>query len=342
MAELTPLSASRIKTFQGCSWQYYAKYVLGTPDKSNDGASRGSICHAVFECLGNPRHKKHYDLIVSEGDVYASEPVRKLIEKMAVKSNVDDPENIDLIKKMTLNGIMYDFFGTKLGKPSESHSELKFDITTDEEGKRYRILGFIDKLFLYKRKATAIIRDFKSSKETFSGKDVDDNLQDRFYSLAVSKLYPEFLKRKVEFLFLKFDLDKKGCVSMSHLSDDELEGFEYVLTELQKAVDSFTEENARENMAYFASFPTDKSFGGRLLCGFDEYEGQLKKDGGVRWGCAFKWPFEYYVVFDSEGKKKGSFRLEEAHLIKYNEGDTIKLEKYAGCPAWNKGRRGAK
>jgi ATP-dependent helicase/DNAse subunit B len=336
--QLTPLSASRIKTFQSCSWMYYCKYILGVPDKSNDGASRGSICHAVFECLGNPRHKRHYDTIVKNKDVFSSEAVKRMVERYAVKLNVDDPENIESIKTMTLNGLMYDFFGKTEAAKVDSHSELKFDMTVDEDGKKYRILGFIDKLFLYKQKKIAIIRDFKSSKSVFSGKDVEDNLQDQFYSLAISKLYPEFLKRKVEFIFLKFDLDNKGVVRMQNLSDDDLEGFEYMLTEIQKAVDSFSEKDARGNMAKTKDYPSDGSFSGPLLCGRNKFDGQLKKDGAVMWGCPFKWAIEYYVLYDKEGKKKGSFRVEESHLMQYDEGDTIKVEKYAGCPAWNRSR----
>ena len=51
--ENKPLSASRIKTLQTCSWQYWCKYHLKLPDKSNHGSLRGTICHAIFENLGN-------------------------------------------------------------------------------------------------------------------------------------------------------------------------------------------------------------------------------------------------------------------------------------------------
>ena len=58
------LSASRIKTLQQCSWKYWCNYILKLPDKSNEGASRGWICHLIFELLGNPRHLKNYKLIL--------------------------------------------------------------------------------------------------------------------------------------------------------------------------------------------------------------------------------------------------------------------------------------
>src|SRR6478735_2732864 len=59
------ISASRLKTFQSCSWQYYCKYVLKLPDTTNNGALMGTECHTVFECLLKPRHKKLYDAVMT-------------------------------------------------------------------------------------------------------------------------------------------------------------------------------------------------------------------------------------------------------------------------------------
>ena len=61
--EMSPLSASKIKKLEDCSWAYWAAYHLKLPDSSNDGARRGTICHLVFECLLNPRHLKNYKKI---------------------------------------------------------------------------------------------------------------------------------------------------------------------------------------------------------------------------------------------------------------------------------------
>ena len=166
---MNKLSASRIKVAQTCSWLYWAKYVLKLPDRSNDGAKRGTICHLVFECLGNPRHKHHFKKIVKSKDVFASKAVRVLIEKNARQLDVADEENMDLIKDMTLAGLNYYFYGGSLGKPTEAISEKEFDIKVEKGKKRYVIKGFIDKLFLYKRKKTALIRDFKTSKQVFKG-----------------------------------------------------------------------------------------------------------------------------------------------------------------------------
>ena len=39
------LSASKIQTYELCSYQYYSKYVLKLPDETNSGALRGSTVH---------------------------------------------------------------------------------------------------------------------------------------------------------------------------------------------------------------------------------------------------------------------------------------------------------
>ena len=192
MPELeTPLSASRIKTAQSCSWLYWCKYKLKLPDKSNDGARRGSICHLVFEVLGAKGRKKYYNKILKSQDVFSVPSIKRLILKHAVREGIDDSENVELMKDMIFNGLSYDFFGRDSGKPTEEYSEKDFDIIKNDGDIKYKIRGFIDKLFLYKKKKFAIIRDFKTSKEVFKGKDQTDNLQDHMYSLAVKNLFPE-------------------------------------------------------------------------------------------------------------------------------------------------------
>jgi len=340
--QLSPLSASKIKTLQSCSWTYWSKYHLKLPDESNDGASRGTICHAVFECLGNPRHKNHYKKIHKEQSTWKSESVKRLVKIGAKKLGVFDKENLTLINEMIVNGINYDFFGKINEKPSEAISEKDFHITVDEDEKKYSIRGFIDKLFLYKKSGKALIRDFKTSKKVFSGKDKTDNLQDLMYSLAVKKLYPEALSRRSEFLFLKFDLEEdmlggkgKGVVLMDEISDEELEGFEFFLTEIQTVIESFSEQDAISNLAAKQKYPTDGSFGGPLSCGFAKKPGQLKKDGTKMWHCSFKFPFKYWKLSSKEGGIiKTSKTKKDLEEIAQKE-DILEEIFYEGCPHWN-------
>ena len=338
MPELeTPLSASRIKTAQSCSWLYWCKYKLKLPDKSNDGARRGSICHLVFEVLGAKGRKKYYNKILKTQDVFSVPSIKRLVLKHAVREGIDDSENVELMKDMIFNGLSYDFFGRDSGKPTEEYSEKDFDIIKNDGDIKYKIRGFIDKLFLYKKKKFAIIRDFKTSKEVFKGKDQTDNLQDLMYSLAVKNLFPEYSERVSEFLFLKFDLDpdaaKSGVVRMKALDENELEGFEMQLSEIQKYLDNFSEKNAKQNFALHQGFPKDSSFSGKLLCGFATKKGELKKDGSPKWHCPMKFDFFFYEVCNSNGDVVRAYFEDEfsEHLVP--EGGSYEMKYYQGCPA---------
>ena len=158
----TPLSASRIKTLQTCSWLYWTNYILKLPNKSNHGSLRGTIAHAIFENLGNPKHKHHYDSIVKAQDIFVSKPIKRMVMAYAKKYDIADQENIDLINSMTVEGLNFDFFGEEDKGLTQALSEEKFDLNIHQDGKNYRILGFIDKLFLFKKQSRILIRDFKT------------------------------------------------------------------------------------------------------------------------------------------------------------------------------------
>ena len=335
-----PLSASRIKTLQTCTWQYWCKYQLRLPDKSNHGSLRGTICHAVFENLGNPRHRKHYKAILKAQDINVSASIKRMVGAYAKKYEIDDFENMDLINKMTVEGLNFDFFGDTEGKPTESISEKKFDLKVKDGGKDYRILGFIDKLFLFKRKKIAIIRDFKTSKSIFQGKDYTDNMQDYMYCLAIKYLYPEYLKRRMEFLFLKFDLKGEGLLVMEPLDELDLEGFEYFLTDIQKVINNFNKKTATSGLAWDKGYPSkEEGFAGKIVCGRADRIGQLKKDGTLMWHCPFKFPRDYYILEDKDGNFISSADQKEVLEPKFSKGCTIKKEKYAGCPAFSFDKR---
>lgn len=339
------LSASRIKQAQSCSWKYWSSYVLKLPQKGNDGASRGSVCHLVFELLGKKRHKKHYDNIILSGTIQSSKAVSRLIYSYASKLNVADDENIELIDMMTVQGLLYDFFGADEQKPSEEISEKEFNLEIDEDGKRYKIRGFIDKLFLYSKEKKALIRDFKTSKQVFKGKEISDNLQNLMYCLAVKKLYPKYKNIDVEFVFLKFDLSKdllgkpgKGVLRMEKISDDELEGFEFQLTSIQDYLENFDEADATSNFAAEQDYPSDKTFGGPLMCGkqgFKKSKGEyvLDKDGNKvpNYICEFRNNFDYYAILNKEGKLiKCVFSEDECLNLK--DGLSYEKRSYDGCP----------
>ena len=85
-------------------------------------------------------------------------------------------------------------------------------------------------MFIYDKKSSALIRDFKTSKQVFKGEDKKKNLQDYIYSLAVKYLFPDIKNRNSEFVFLKFELEKgdkpEGIMKMRKISDKKLDEFE--------------------------------------------------------------------------------------------------------------------
>ncbi len=185
------LSASRIKTAQQCSWTYWCKYILKLPDRSNDGASKGWICHLVFEVLGKEGRSKLFKEVVKNGTVWDSPSLKRLIILHAKRLGVNDQENLEDIDAMIVKGLNYDFFGKDKDGLEKEFSEKSFALSVNENGFNYNIRGFIDKLFLYEDK-TAIIRDFKTSKQKFKGKEITDNMQDLMYCLAVKKMFPKY------------------------------------------------------------------------------------------------------------------------------------------------------
>jgi hypothetical protein len=342
------LSASRIKTAQQCSWTYWCKYILKLPDRGNDGASKGTICHLLFEVLGVPRRKKYFDKIISEGSIWCVPSIKKLVLIYADKLEVNTKEHLDDIDRMVVNGLNFDFFGEEAGDLKEGFSEKAFNLSINEGSLSYNIRGFIDKLFLYKDKK-AIIRDFKSSKQKFKGKEISDNMQDLMYCLAIKKLFPEY-KSISEFLFLKFDLDKdlfgnpgSGAIKMKPLPDEVLEGFEYELTEIQKFLEGFSDSDARSNFAANQNYPKDGTFGGPLACGKDGFkmcrgEEVLDKSGDPikAFICSFRKPFEYYQLLDKEGNIKKSVYKEDLEDLEAQKqkGEKVEKKQYQGCPHW--------
>lgn len=345
MSDLTPLSASKIKKAQSCSWSYWATYHLKIPDKSNDGASRGWICHLIFELLGAEKHKKIYDEIILKDSIYLCDSIKRLVGYHAKKLNVNDAENLKMIDDMTMAGLHFDFFGQARGEPSEAISEQAFDISVDESDKLYRLRGFIDKLFFYKKDDLVVIRDFKSSKSVFKGKEATDNLQDLIYTLAVRKLFPSFTKRQVEFLFLKFDLHASGNLRMQEISESELVGLERYLTGVQAFLDQFDEFDAVSNFAGSQKYPSDGSFGGPLMCGKDGYKiskgKPLLNDEGnpiPAYICAYRKPIDFLAVKNKDGKIIKSYFLDQEKDIKLNQeaGEFVEKMSYSGCPYWQK------
>jgi hypothetical protein len=319
--EMTAISASKIKTFEGCSWTYFQKYKNNVPDSTNDGALKGSVVHDLFELLILPKHKNKYKLIIKKDHISGCPTVNRFIKSRIKKYKLPKTKEIyDHINQMILVGLKADFYvkGAKLIKP-----EYEFNILN--ESPRYLIRGFIDRPS--KKGNEIIIDDYKTSKKKFEGEDIDSNLQGIIYSIACKKIWPE-LTPKVRFVFLQFPEDPIVEISFN---EDQLKGAEYYLESIQNKLESFSEKQAYSNMAADKGMPSDGTFSGKLMCGFAKEPGQLKKDGTPMWHCSYKFGFTYYIV-KKDGKEIKSYKKKEDIVLK--EGQVIEEAVYKGCPRY--------
>ena len=303
-SDTVTLSASKLKTLETCSWSYWCSYHLKIPQKNNEGAMRGTICHLIFELLLKKGRKKHYNLIVKKGKINGCESINRLIIKHLNKDKINTEENYGLIDKMILVGLNADFYGKdgKLGEP-----EIEFNITSEDP--KYKIKGFMDKLIFYEKDKTIKIVDYKSSKSRFKEEELNANFQAMMYSLASNKLWPKYKNVIVEFLFLRFPTKASQTVN---ISEDQKRGFEKYLAHIYSVILSFTEKMAKTN--YAAS-----SVETRWLC-----------KAGATWRCPYLSAVDYFVLLDENGAiLKSAF--ENNFSPKNNE--KVELRKYDGCPA---------
>jgi len=314
-------SASRDDTYLDCTQKYAAKYILKFPDPGNEGSGRGSTVHDVLELLLKPRHEKLYSAIVHHGTCREVKSVWKLLSIYAKKYKVFDDENMEMIDQFMMVALYNSFKGPS--STVEIIGEKEFTIEIDKNGKRYMVRGFIDKTFLIADKKGAIVQvecvDYKSSKKKFEDDKIDNNIQASIYQLALRHLYPEVKKRSFKFLFMKFKKDP--WVELPALTDDQLNGFEWFLTEMQHKLESFTMQNANDNLA---AFNDDKKW----LCGRDG----IKKDGTPNFICPQRKPRDYWVAIDKNGEiTESAFDPKD---ISYKEDIVLEKRRYSGCPAF--------
>lgn len=321
------LSASRIKTFESCSWLYWCKYRLKLPDTTNAGAQKGSLCHLILELLLKPRHKKHFDAITKLSDMEASEAVKRLAIKHLKNYDIYDDDHYQDVRNMILVGLNYDFFGEKGTLESP-----EYEFRIENENPKYCVMGYIDKAISYKKDKKMLIADYKSGKKKFEGEELESNIQAMVYSLASRKIWPR-LKPIVRFIHLKYG---ENPIQELEYSQDALKGFEYYLEAIYNQMEKFDEKTAKGNLASSKPFPKkDEGFKGPLQCGFAKYEGQMKKDGSPMWHCAYKFAFDYYAVEDKTGKVLYSSKDEDELKNKLKKGQKIVKKNYGGCPAHN-------
>ena len=302
------LSASRLKTLETCSWSYWCNYHLKLPQKQNEGALRGTVCHLVFEMLVKKKHKKHFNKINKGGTIKKSPAVHRMVMKhlTQMERSFDLPmtneENTELVDDMIVVGLNCDFFGLggKVDNP-----ELEFLL--ENKDPEYKIRGFIDKPIVYKRGKKIKIVDYKSSKYKFRGEELHSNVQAMVYTLAAQKEWPGY-DSTVEFL-----RHPRSPLQQLKFNQEQLRGLEYYLAHAFQIVNNFTEETAVTN-----------------------YAADKKKDAWLckigKWRCPYIDPYDYFVILNKDKEEiKKSFKKKELQEV-LEKGQKIEKRTYEGCP----------
>ena len=330
MSEEKILSASRIKTLESCSWKYWCTYHLKLPRSSNAGAVRGTVCHLVLELLLDDRHKQYTKTITKSGTIKSVPSIKKLVEKNLTKLGYYNEENYEMCDEMIVVALNLDFFGGKGASITDPEKEFLLDTTDDPDKPSYKILGYIDKPIEYKNKIRIV--DYKSSKERFTEKECEYNVQALAYLLAAKHIWPKIKDTSIEFQFLRFPENPSIEIKAN---EEQLKGFEEYLGYIYSIINNYTEADAHSNFASRQPRPQKgDGFKGPLMCGFAKHPGQLKKNGDLMWHCEHKFAYDYYALVDSKGATlKTAMTEDELDSSKGN----IEKRHYEGCPAHPQG-----
>jgi len=304
------LSASRIKTLETCSWSYWCNYHLKLPQKQNEGALRGTVCHLVFEMLVKKKHKKHFNKIFKGNSIKRSPAVFRMVMKhlTQMENSFDLPmtneENVELVDDMIVVGLNCDFFGWGGSVDKPEHEFL-----LENKDPEYKIRGFIDKPIVYKKGKKIKIVDYKSSKYKFRGEELHSNVQAMVYTLAAKKEWEGYTPT-VEFQFLRHP---RSPLQQLQFNEDQLRGLEYYLAHSFQIINNFTEETATTN-----------------------YAADKKKDSWLckigKWRCPYIDPYPYFVIVDENGEEINKSLKRSELQNKLKDGQKIKKRKYDGCP----------
>ena len=323
------LSASKIKTYSSCSWQYYASYNLKIPQSGNSGASRGTVVHNLFELIAKSKHNHFIQKIWLAGNPEKIPAVKRFLERQFKNQKLDKLEQVKPIKvkygnknnwesvcEMVMTTLKFEFLSEKNQKII--HSEYEFDIVN--ESPKYAVRGFIDRLSEEDNGSTLKILDYKSSSKKFKGEEEESNIQAMIYSLVARKIWKNYDKYKASFFFMRFPEDP---YQNNEFTDRELDGLEHYLEYITEILQNINEDSAKDNMA---SKDKEKSW----LC------------GRGKWVCPYRDKLTFFKVVDNSKTGKDSeissyLKKDDAeNKAKQNQDWSVQVTDYAGCPAFKK------
>lgn len=309
------VSASSLKLLSDCSTAFYYSRILKLPEKQWDRTIVGSLCHSLFECFRNPRHRKHYELVVLKDsvDYKKSGAVARLVKNWQQKHNLSEELLLDLNGMLYVGLVSVDFFWSnadinkETGKPLIFGPEYAFNFKIKEKAE---IKGFIDDMAVVD--GVMVIRDYKSYRNKQTKKELANSIQALIYQLFVWRHFK--LPARVEFVALRHPptprYPNRHLEIVPPASEAVLMGLEDYLEHIYERINNFKEADIT------LSPHKDRFFCQKV--------------------CSHYQPHPYWVILDGEKAVFSHLNEKDARAFLKNK-PTLKIEKrdHAGCVvAW--------
>lgn len=169
------LSASRIKTYYQCPFQYHAIYDLGMRGDPHPLTNMGSGVHFMFENATNT--------MLGVGKCESDDP--HWYKDAAIKEYDIDEDLWPLMSQLVDNGIQWGYF-RNIPKTFGCEVEVNFELPDGT-----KVTGFIDRLDIASPWADVI--DLKTQKREFDEATLANNWQARIYNIGTRKIVEEVM-----------------------------------------------------------------------------------------------------------------------------------------------------
>jgi DNA helicase-2/ATP-dependent DNA helicase PcrA len=203
------LSYSQIQTFDLCPLHYKLKYILKIPTPQTASQSFGTSVHAVL---------RDYYQSWKNGNKISVNKIDKLLKDNWINEGYQNKSHekkaFEKAKNVVTNYLKNNFDKTNL--PLEIEYPFNFHLNN------IRVGGRIDRIDNIDDKRIEII-DYKTGENVPSEKDLKDNFQLTFYSLAVSEIKEKVLNKSPENIILSLHYLEKEIKLSTVRTADQLE-----------------------------------------------------------------------------------------------------------------------
>lgn len=247
MLDFEYVSATRIKTFKDCLFKYYINYYTDLPQKSNFGATHGSLIHHLLEQYVKQQDFDWYPELLKgyRGEIEDLEPILPYAKDRDLRKpnclecpfasdstctiSGEQLSQLSSCPKYLFNNsvnMMNDVLKRykKVYSDKSKIIDPEFEFQLDIGGQR-PIKGIMDLVF-ERDEETIVIVDYKSGKWTQDFEACKEDIQCRMYSLAARKIFIEDILGKgykYKYSYLIFDYFVDHPVIICYSKDEDLD-----------------------------------------------------------------------------------------------------------------------